>query len=484
MKTRRRIRRRAARKAPKIRRSAGGGGLAGAKERMGEPGGLMIGGARDPAEAKADARAATALGTTATAHRAPAAGFTAPGAAPARATKTAETAVNALGPGRPLSSPERAFYEPRLGADLAPVRLHEDATANQAARAMDAQAFTLGTDIAFSRGERVRGGAGLMAHELAHAAEGTPEVRRVIKSDASQPFVADHLLDYYGANDVVYTNIDVSSPFRRDDGPLATQIVQNMLASERIFEVAGSSLSDVQTSLDDHVTARFDVQQMARSMRITYEPTKEILDPYYWPAFKADAEKRLKAYETFRKFLGKSEDEIKKEILKLRPQVYFDMFNENVDHHKYDGLFEDLTAHNTKYADTEDHKNPDNYKYQMGCFLGALLVVYGGAPGKLRGEEIANIGAVQEDETNESWTDWIPGDFGYIEAIYLDNRVPGIGFEGINIVSYGDELFWVNLSEKNEAGSLKLAHETVEGWEGVDGAEVKPLRVYPETGLK
>jgi hypothetical protein len=158
---------------------------------MAPNGGLMIGGAKDPAETKADARAARALSAAPnihrkcaaceaeeTAQRSPAAGVIAPGAASAPAPKSAQKAVNSLGPGRPLSSPDRAVYEPRLGADLSAVRLHDDAVADTAARAMDAQAFTLGTDIAFAKDARRRGGAELLAHELAHAAECAPQVRR------------------------------------------------------------------------------------------------------------------------------------------------------------------------------------------------------------------------------------------------------------------------------------------------------------------
>lgn len=191
---RRRIRRRAA---PTVRRCPCNATREGAKERMAGAGGLMIGGAKDPAEAKAEARAAQALTAAPTIHRkcaaceeeearrSPATGVVAPGAAPARASKSAETAVSSLGPGRPLSRTERAFYEPRLGADLSPVRLHEDKAADTAARQMDASAFTLGRDIAFAGGERQRGGATLLAHELAHATEGEPEVRRTLARSAT-----------------------------------------------------------------------------------------------------------------------------------------------------------------------------------------------------------------------------------------------------------------------------------------------------------
>jgi hypothetical protein len=79
--------------------------------------------------------------------------------------------VSSLGPGRPLPTAERAFFEPRFDADFSAVRIHDDNSAGRAARALGARAFTLGRDIAFAPGERspgTPGGDRLMAHELAH----------------------------------------------------------------------------------------------------------------------------------------------------------------------------------------------------------------------------------------------------------------------------------------------------------------------------
>ena len=128
---RRRVRRRLRRRAaPAVRRCpCAGGAREAARERVAGAGGLAIGGAREPAEARAEAKATAA-----------------PGAA----------------------------------------------AADRAARAMDAEAFTLGRDVAFARGARARGGLPLMAHELAHVAEadGSPAgaVRRTVRvADPQQP---------------------------------------------------------------------------------------------------------------------------------------------------------------------------------------------------------------------------------------------------------------------------------------------------------
>jgi hypothetical protein len=89
-------------------------------------------------------------------------------------------AIASLGPGKPMPPTERAFFEPRFGVDFSGVRVHDDAAADRAARAMGARAFTLGAEIAFARSETRDGSAGrhLMAHELAHVVQGGNVLRR------------------------------------------------------------------------------------------------------------------------------------------------------------------------------------------------------------------------------------------------------------------------------------------------------------------
>jgi outer membrane protein OmpA-like peptidoglycan-associated protein len=87
-------------------------------------------------------------------------------------TSQVETQVNALqGSGQPLPESERAFFEPRFGYDFSRVRVHADAPAAEMARAVQAQAFTLGHSIVFGAGQYSPGtqrGRSLMAHELTH----------------------------------------------------------------------------------------------------------------------------------------------------------------------------------------------------------------------------------------------------------------------------------------------------------------------------
>ncbi|HEX8067387.1 MAG TPA: DUF4157 domain-containing protein [Thermoleophilaceae bacterium] len=76
--------------------------------------------------------------------------------------------------GRPLEPAARAVLEPRLGRDFSSVRVHADAAAAESARALDADAYTVGRDVVFGAGryqpDRPEGRR-LLAHELTHVAQ-------------------------------------------------------------------------------------------------------------------------------------------------------------------------------------------------------------------------------------------------------------------------------------------------------------------------
>jgi outer membrane protein OmpA-like peptidoglycan-associated protein len=76
--------------------------------------------------------------------------------------------------GAPLSHAARAFFEPRFGHDFSQVRVHADGEAAQAARSVQARAYTLGRDIVFGSGQyapSTRSGKHLLAHELTHVVQ-------------------------------------------------------------------------------------------------------------------------------------------------------------------------------------------------------------------------------------------------------------------------------------------------------------------------
>jgi len=79
--------------------------------------------------------------------------------------------VRDLGPGQPLDSSTRAFFEPRFGTDFSQVRVHTGSQAEASARAVNALAYTVGRDVVFGTGHYAPGTPGgqrLLAHELTH----------------------------------------------------------------------------------------------------------------------------------------------------------------------------------------------------------------------------------------------------------------------------------------------------------------------------
>jgi hypothetical protein len=79
-------------------------------------------------------------------------------------------------PGQPLDAATRAHFEPRFGHDFSRVRVHTGTSAEQSAREVNAQAYTVGHNIVFDAGRLAPGtheGRRLIAHELAHVVQQT-----------------------------------------------------------------------------------------------------------------------------------------------------------------------------------------------------------------------------------------------------------------------------------------------------------------------
>ncbi len=78
------------------------------------------------------------------------------------------------GGGNALDDATRSFMESRFDRDFSHVRVHTSASAAESARALDAQAYTVGGDIVFAAGKyspETNSGRRLIAHELAHTVQ-------------------------------------------------------------------------------------------------------------------------------------------------------------------------------------------------------------------------------------------------------------------------------------------------------------------------
>lgn len=79
--------------------------------------------------------------------------------------------------GKPLETSTRAVMEQRFGHDFSRVRVHDDRRAADSARAINARAYSVGSQIVFGEGQYAPGlsaGRHLLAHELTHVVQQGP----------------------------------------------------------------------------------------------------------------------------------------------------------------------------------------------------------------------------------------------------------------------------------------------------------------------
>src|SRR3712207_6210362 len=100
--------------------------------------------------------------------------------------------------GRPLDQDTRTDMEQRLGHDFSDVRIHDDSAAAASAQAVNAHAYTVGSNIVFQRDRydpASTAGRTTLAHELTHVVQqrsgpvdGTPAPGGIQLSDPSDRF--------------------------------------------------------------------------------------------------------------------------------------------------------------------------------------------------------------------------------------------------------------------------------------------------------
>jgi hypothetical protein len=84
-------------------------------------------------------------------------------------------------PGQPIDTATRAFMEPRFGQDFSRVRVHTDTKAARSTEAVNALAYTVGSDVVFGAGRylpQTAQGQHLLAHELTHVVQQATSLRR------------------------------------------------------------------------------------------------------------------------------------------------------------------------------------------------------------------------------------------------------------------------------------------------------------------
>ena len=147
--------------------------------------------------------------------------------------------------GRPLEPDVRADMEGRLGADFGDVKVHDDAAAHRSAQAVNAHAYTVGSNVVFQRDKYDPGsdaGRTMLAHELTHVVQqrsgpvdGTPTDGGIKVSDPSDHFEreaaanAERVMSAPSPSQpaaptsvqttAVQRDADEASPVQREDAP-------------------------------------------------------------------------------------------------------------------------------------------------------------------------------------------------------------------------------------------------------------------------
>jgi len=155
--------------------------------------------------------------------------------------------INSPEGGSPLNETVRSRVEPVLGTDLSAVRVHSNASAQDASQSLNALAFTHQNNVFLGKGQSASD-TKLMAHELTHVAQQTSSV----KSDYLQPNIMritdeerEEILDQMNPEEMLGEEYDEDAIGPVD--PVTTAQAQATLQSMRT--VVGDVHRDLNTVL-------------------------------------------------------------------------------------------------------------------------------------------------------------------------------------------------------------------------------------------
>ncbi len=354
------------------------------------------------------------------------------GAATAAGHAVAGQGASPLGHGAALAPGVRSFFEARFGQDFGGVRIHADAAAGTQAAALQARAYTSGRDIVFGAGEyrpETPAGQQLLAHELAHTVQqsrGEPFIQRQIAVGAglslnTQGFSVTKSGDVY------------SAPKALRKGSVWNEIFTAMLASPRVFTLAGKTNAEVDASLLAHMKARLGIVQFAGNKKYGFGAGSDFkMNPDFWT-------------------VGPKGPEVRPDV---DPRKALDDLN------------------NPKNVGDPAHE------YFIACHAATLLTMIGGS-------DSANLGETTSGDT----TDWIPGDWGYVKNTAFPKKGGTPGYEGENLIYAGNvpgkgvEQFWGHLSNQLEYRTLQGWINRVNAFPKPTNAELQSVRRFTKVGL-
>lgn len=133
-------------------------------------------------------------------------------------------------PGQPLDSATRSFMEPRFGHDFGRIRVHTDERAAQSAHAVNALAYTVGSNVVFGAGQYTPctpAGQKLLAHELTHV------IQQRANEASGQPLTLGAPDDHY----------------EREAERIASTVAETRFSAKQVVKPRGASVGNGGRSL-------------------------------------------------------------------------------------------------------------------------------------------------------------------------------------------------------------------------------------------
>lgn len=288
--------------------------------------------------------------------------------------------------GSPLAEPVTRFFEPRIGHDLSRVRIYTDAKAAQSARALNADAYTIGNRMVFGKNRyspETDTGRRLLVHELLHVMENEKQGRTTCiqrKVTTHNVAIDDYLtgkgIENFWKQKSVYYHLGVCNIDREKE------IIYDLLSSDRNFPIEGTTPDQAKKNINKHVQARKGIAEHTSKGTYKWGVNSSVnMNPRYWQRTSTD---RWGA----------------------KPGVSLEDASRDV------------------------FKNPSGFDYAMACQLAAGVTF------------VAGSGSSNYKQRNTTPDDWVPGDWGYIENKAYQEKRSKPGTEGENIIYIGGRQFW------------------------------------------
>jgi outer membrane protein OmpA-like peptidoglycan-associated protein len=158
------------------------------------------------------------------------------------------------GGGQPIPQAERAFFEPRFGADFSQVRVHRDQHAAETACDLNARAFTVGKDVVFGAGQyspETSEGKKLLAHELTHVVQQGGAASRTMRSEETHSSTAVQRNSKTAGTQVAEVIQRAGDPAAIPPGlRCPTDLTASRPAgTDVLFSVSGSTITPAHTTL-------------------------------------------------------------------------------------------------------------------------------------------------------------------------------------------------------------------------------------------